>query len=106
LVQQYRKYLQWDGVELEFAQDALEEIAEQALARKTGARALRTIIEEVMLDIMYDAPSHRGAAKCLVTAEAVKRQKPAVLLGTLENEQTRSGGESAPAPKARERKAG
>ena len=106
LVQQYRKYLQWDGVELEFAQDALEEIAEQALARKTGARALRTIIEEVMLDIMYDAPSHRGAAKCLVTAEAVKRQQPAVLLGTLENEQTRSGGESAPAPKARERKAG
>jgi ATP-dependent Clp protease ATP-binding subunit ClpX len=106
LVQQYRKYLQWDGVELEFSQDALDEIAEQALARKTGARALRTIIEEVMLDIMYDAPSHRGAAKCLVTAEAVKRQQPAVLLGTLEGEQTRGGGESAPAPKARERKAG
>jgi ATP-dependent Clp protease ATP-binding subunit ClpX len=106
LVQQYRKYLQWDGVELEFAQDALDEIAEQALSRKTGARALRTIIEEVMLDIMYDAPSHRGAAKCLVTAEAVKRQQPAVLLGTLEGEQTRSGGESAPAPKAGERKAG
>jgi ATP-dependent Clp protease ATP-binding subunit ClpX len=106
LVQQYRKYLQWDGVELEFSQDALDEIAEQALARKTGARALRTIIEEVMLDIMYEAPSQRNAAKCLVTAEAVKRQQPAVLLGSIEAEQSRSAANSAAPPKARERKAG
>ena len=56
LVQQYRKYLAWDGVELEFARDALEAIAELALARGTGARALRAIIEEVMLDIMYEVP--------------------------------------------------
>jgi ATP-dependent Clp protease ATP-binding subunit ClpX len=105
LVQQYRKYLQWDGVELEFSQDALDEIAEQALARKTGARALRTIIEEVMLDIMYEAPSHRGAAKCLVTAEAVKRQKPAALLGSIEGEQGRSEVEGAARPKPKERKA-
>jgi len=106
LVQQYRKYLQWDGVELEFSQDALDEIAEQALARKTGARALRTIIEEVMLDIMYEAPSQRNAAKCLVTAEAVKRQKPAVLLGSLEAEQSRTPADPAVLPKAKERKAG
>jgi ATP-dependent Clp protease ATP-binding subunit ClpX len=106
LVQQYRKYLQWDGVELEFSQDALDEIAEQALARKTGARALRTIIEEVMLDIMYEAPSQHNAAKCLVTAEAVKRQQPAVLLGSIEAEQSRSAANSAAPPKARERKAG
>ncbi len=105
LVQQYRRYLQWDGVELEFSQDALDEIAEQALARKTGARALRTIIEEVMLDIMYEAPSQPGAAKCLVTAEAVRRQKPAVLLGTIEGEQTHEA-ESAVRPKEKERKAG
>jgi ATP-dependent Clp protease ATP-binding subunit ClpX len=105
LVQQYRRYLEWDGVELEFSQDALDEIAEQALARKTGARALRTIIEEVMLDIMYEAPSQRNAAKCLVTAEAVKRQQPAVLLGSLEAEQARSAA-NRPAPsKAKERKA-
>jgi len=106
LVQQYRKYLQWDGVELEFSQDALDEIAEQALARKTGARALRTIIEEVMLDIMYEAPSQRNAAKCLVTAEAVKRQQPAVLLGSIDAEQSRSAGNTAAPPKAEERKAG
>ena len=86
LVQQYRKYLEWDGVELEFTQDALEEIAEQALKRGTGARALRTIIEEVMLDIMYEVPSRRGAGKCLVTAEAVRRQQPARLIGSVEAE--------------------
>src|SRR5574340_76306 len=86
LVQQYRKYLEWDGVDLEFSQDALEEIAEQALSRGTGARALRTIIEEVMLDIMYEVPSRRGTGKCLVTAEAVRRQKPARLTGAIDSE--------------------
>ncbi len=105
LVQQYRRYLRWDGVELEFSQDALDEIAEQALARKTGARALRTIIEEVMLDIMYEAPSNRSATKCLVTAEAVRRQQPATLFGTIDSDQSRSEGEAAPRPKAKERKA-
>ncbi len=106
LIQQYRKYLEWDGVDLEFTQDALEAIAEQALARKTGARALRTIIEEVMLDIMYEVPSRRGTAKCLVTAEAVRRQQPATLVGSLEGEQNREDGEDSPEPQAEERKAG
>jgi ATP-dependent Clp protease ATP-binding subunit ClpX len=86
LVQQYRRYLKWDGVELEFSQDALEAIAEQALERGTGARALRTIIEEVMLDIMYEVPSRRGTGKCLVTAEAVRRQQPARLFDSIEPE--------------------
>jgi ATP-dependent Clp protease ATP-binding subunit ClpX len=103
LVQQYRKYLQWDGVELEFTQDALDAIAEQALARKTGARALRTIIEEVMLDIMYEVPSRRGTAKCLVTGEAVRRQQPATLVGSIEPDQGRKESEELPQP-ARERK--
>ena len=106
LVHQYRKYLEWDGVELEFTQDALEAIAEQALARKTGARALRTIIEEVMLDIMYEVPSRRGTAKCLVTAEAVHRQQPATLVGSLEGEQNRKDDEDSPEPQAEARKAG
>jgi len=106
LVQQYRKYLEWDGVDLEFTQDALEAIAEQAIARKTGARALRTIIEEVMLDIMYEVPSRRGTAKCLVTAEAVRRQQPATLVASLEGEQNRKDGEDSPEPQAEERKAG
>jgi len=106
LVQQYRKYLEWDGIELEFTQDALEAIAEQALARGTGARALRTIIEEVMLDIMYEVPSRRGTAKCLVTGEAVRRQQPATLLGSLENESSRGEAEDSAPPQAQEQSAG
>jgi ATP-dependent Clp protease ATP-binding subunit ClpX len=106
LVQQYRKYLEWDGVELEFTQDALEAIAEQSLSRKTGARALRTIIEEVMLDIMYEVPSRRGTAKCLVTAEAVRRQRPATLVGSLDGEHSRGTRDDASPPEAEERRAG
>ena len=106
LVQQYRKYLEWDGVDLEFSHDALEEIAEQALKRGTGARALRTIIEEVMLDIMYEVPSRRGTGKCLVTAEAVRRQQPARLTGAIEADIPRQEPESPPAAEAQERKAG
>jgi ATP-dependent Clp protease ATP-binding subunit ClpX len=105
LVQQYRKYLEWDGVELEFADDALEEIAEQALARGTGARALRTIIEEVMLDIMYEVPSRRARGKCVVTAEAVRRQQPARLTDAMEAEAARPP-EAQAAPKPKERRAG
>ena len=106
LVQQYRKYLEWDGVELVFTQDALEAVAEQALARGTGARALRTIIEEVMLDIMYEVPSRTGTAKCLVTGEAVRRQQPATLVGSLETEHTREDKEDSSPPRAEERRAG
>jgi len=105
LVSQYRRYMEWDGVELEFSQDALEEIAEQALARGTGARALRTIIEEVMLDIMYEVPSRRGTSKCLVTGEAVRRQQPARLIGSIEPEGGRPSPEG-PAAEAQERRAG
>jgi len=106
LVQQYRKYLEWDGVELEFTEDALHAIAEQSLSRKTGARALRTIIEEVMLDIMYEVPSRRGTAKCLVTAEAVRRQQPATLVSSLDGEKGRETRDDAAPSEAEERKAG
>ena len=106
LVQQYRKYLEWDGVDLEFSPDALEEIAEQALARGTGARALRTIIEEVMLDIMYDVPSRGAAGKCLVTAEAVRRQQPARLTEQVEADDEGESSDAAASPEAQERRAG
>ena len=106
LVQQYRKYLEWDGVDLEFSEDALEAIAEQALARGTGARALRTIIEEVMLDIMYEVPSRSGTGKCLVTAEAVRRQRPARLIDTIEAKDARREPEAPPPPQSEERRAG
>jgi len=106
LVQQYRRYLEWDGVDLEFTHDALEEIAQQALSRGTGARALRTIIEEVMLDIMYEVPSRRGTGRCLVTAEAVRRQQPARLTGSIESEVSKQEPESPPAAEVQERKVG
>jgi len=106
LVQQYRRYLEWDGVDLEFSEDALQAIAEQALARGTGARALRTIIEEVMLDIMYEVPSRSGTGRCLVTAEAVRRQQSARLIDSIEPKEARREPEAPPPPQSQERRAG
>ncbi|MCR2043273.1 ATP-dependent Clp protease ATP-binding subunit ClpX [Anaerosalibacter massiliensis] len=67
LVKQYKELFAIDGVELEFEDDALEAIAQKAIDRKTGARGLRSIIEESMLDIMYDIPSRDDIEKCIIT---------------------------------------
>ena len=75
LVKQYQKLLEIDGVELEFDEGALQEIAEISLKRKTGARGLRDIMENVMMDIMYKAPSDENLKYCLVTKEAVLGEK-------------------------------
>ncbi len=72
LVKQYKKLFAMDGVELEFEEDALESIAEQAYERKTGARGLRSIMEKSMMNVMYDIPSDDTIKKCLVTKEAVE----------------------------------
>ena len=71
IVKQYQKLLELDDVELEFDKEALEAIAETSLKRKTGARGLRAIMENVMMDIMYKAPSDENLKYCLVTKEAV-----------------------------------
>ncbi|MGL5578018.1 MAG: ATP-dependent Clp protease ATP-binding subunit ClpX, partial [Fusobacteriaceae bacterium] len=71
IVKQYKKYLEMDGVELEFQDEALIKIAELALKRKIGARGLRAIIENVMLDIMYSIPSEKGVKKVIITEEAI-----------------------------------
>ena len=63
LVKQYRKLFEMDGVELEFTEDALEAVADQAILRGTGARGLRAIMEEVLLPVMYDIPSRDDVAK-------------------------------------------
>ncbi len=76
LVKQYQKILSMDGVELTFTKDALGAIARHAMKRKTGARALRTIIEEVMLDVMYDVPSQKDIRRCIVDDEVIERKKP------------------------------
>ncbi|NLN17064.1 MAG: ATP-dependent Clp protease ATP-binding subunit ClpX [Firmicutes bacterium] len=76
LVKQFRKLFEMDGVELEITDDALRAIAREALARKTGARGLRAILEEVMLEIMYDIPSRRDVKKCVITKETIVDKEP------------------------------
>jgi ATP-dependent Clp protease ATP-binding subunit ClpX len=71
LVRQYRKLFELDGVELEFTDDALESIADQAILRGTGARGLRAIMEEVLQSVMYDIPSREDVASVVITKEVV-----------------------------------
>ena len=77
LVKQYQTLLSYDNVELEFDQDALEEIAKKAIERKTGARGLRSIIEETMMDVMFEVPSQENVKRIRVTKDAVDgKEKP------------------------------
>ncbi len=71
LVKQYRKFFEFDGVELEFDEESLEAIADQAILRGTGARGLRAIMEEVLLGVMYELPSRQDVTKCEITREVV-----------------------------------
>jgi ATP-dependent Clp protease ATP-binding subunit ClpX len=71
LVKQYRRVFDLDGVELEFTDDAYEAVAEQALMRGTGARGLRAILEEVLLDVMYDLPSRSDVSRCVIDRAVV-----------------------------------
>jgi ATP-dependent Clp protease ATP-binding subunit ClpX len=71
LVKQYKKFFQFDNVELEFQGEALESIADQAMLRGTGARGLRAIMEEVLLGVMYDLPSRKDVRKCVIDREVV-----------------------------------
>jgi ATP-dependent Clp protease ATP-binding subunit ClpX len=71
LVKQYRRVFELDGVELDLTPDALEAVAEQALLRGTGARGLRAILEEVLLDVMYDLPSRNDIGKCVIDRRVV-----------------------------------
>ena len=75
LIKQYKKLFEIDGVELEFEDDAVEAIAEKSLARKTGARGLRAIMEDTMMDLMYQIPSDESIVKCTITKETVEDKK-------------------------------
>ena len=79
LVKQYQKLLEMDGVKLDFDEEALHLIAKEALKRKTGARGLRSIIESIMRNVMYEVPSVDGASHCRVTKEVVSDKKDPVL---------------------------
>jgi ATP-dependent Clp protease ATP-binding subunit ClpX len=80
LVKQYRRLFEMDGVELEFEREALESIADEALKRKTGARGLRAIMEELMMSVMYEIPSRENIAKCLVNYDTVVNKKEPVII--------------------------
>jgi len=73
LIKQYKKFFEFDDVELVFTEDALDAISSEAMKRSIGARALRAIIEETMLNIMYEIPSVPGVRKCTITADVVLR---------------------------------
>jgi ATP-dependent Clp protease ATP-binding subunit ClpX len=80
LVKQFQKLLKMDNVQLEFKPDAVKAIAQEAYRRKTGARALRSIVEELMLDIMYELPSRKDVSRCAITREMVEKRSTAELL--------------------------
>ena len=77
LVKQYKKLFELDGVDLEFTDDALQAVAEEAMRRNTGARGLRAIIEDIMLDVMYEVPSRMDVTKVVITKDVIlKKEKP------------------------------
>ena len=82
LIKQYEKFFKMEGVDLKFTPDALEEIAVRAMRKGTGARGLRSILETVMLDVMYDVPSETNVSECLITRNVVEgKEVPTLVRG-------------------------
>lgn len=80
LVKQYMKFFEMDNIELEFTEGALTAIARKALKRNTGARGLRAVIEEAILDVMYDLPSESNVSKCIISEEVINDNKDPELI--------------------------
>jgi len=80
LTKQYQYLMELDNVYLEFEEGALRAIAQKALARETGARGLRAIVEEILMDAMYNVPSDRTAERCIITRETVEEGKPPTII--------------------------
>ncbi len=97
VIKQYQKLFDFDGIELEFHPDAILEVAKTALKRKTGARGLRSILEQVMLDVMYDLPGNDKIAKCIITRESITGEgKPVLEEGDRKKKQeAKAGAKSA-----------
>lgn len=82
ITKQYQKLFEFDGIELEFTEDALLEVAKTAISKKTGARGLRSILEQTMLDVMYEIPGNEKISKCIVTKDAIQGiEKPTLVEG-------------------------
>jgi len=80
LVKQYAKFFKMENVTLKFTPEALKDIAREAIRKKTGARALRTILEELMLEVMYEIPSEEDVVECMITQEVVSRKATPILI--------------------------
>jgi ATP-dependent Clp protease ATP-binding subunit ClpX len=80
LVKQYQKFFEFEKVKLRFLPEALQTVAEETMKRETGARGLRAVMEEVMLDVMYDLPSQTHIKECIITKEAIHRKEQPILL--------------------------
>jgi ATP-dependent Clp protease ATP-binding subunit ClpX len=84
-----------DGVELEFTDDAVEKIAELAIERSTGARGLRAILEDIMLDIMYEIPSRKDIVKCIINEKSVTdKTPPELIIGAHPKKRSRGSAET------------
>ena len=93
LTKQYQRLLAMDGVDLIFEDAALREIAKQAIERKTGARGLRSILENIMLDVMYDVPSRTDVNTCVIDRAAVLKTAKPKLLEQLQDPPKKAVGE-------------
>ena len=83
LIKQYSKFFELEGVKLRFTEDSVTAIAEKSLGRETGARGLRAIAENVMLDIMYELPSLSGVTECVITDDVInKGEEPLLIYGS------------------------
>ena len=105
LCRQYAKLLSMDDVELEFTDDALATIAAKAMGRKSGARGLRAIIEEIMTDTMFDLPGKKDVRKCIITKDAVEKLAPPTLITDALPETAAGSEEEAPEAKGKKKKA-
>ena len=89
ITKQYQKFFEMEGVKLDFTEDALRAIATQAIKRGTGARGLRAVIEEAMLDVMYDIPSRADVIGCTISRESILSDAPPLLTYRGEREKRR-----------------
>ena len=80
IVKQYKKLFRMEGVELEFEDDALLAVTKKAITKGTGARALRSILEEIMIDIMYKLPSKENVSKCIITDKVIEKKDQPVYI--------------------------
>ena len=99
IVKQFQRFFAFDGIELVFSDDALKAVADKALERETGARGLRSIIEEILLEVQFELPSRRDVKKCVVTKETVERGvKPTLVTEAPGRRRRRRSRPSRPSP--------